>query len=66
MKFDFSWKSLHISWTIITTSVVGWCKMPPLANVNWSAFPKCFFKLTTGEMVPMVGSKAAVGDLILL
>ena len=39
------------------------CSLPPLANVDWSAFPECFCrpcKSTTGEMVPKEGSKLAV------
>ena len=36
--------------------------MPPLANVNCSAcFSRVLFKLTTGEMVLVVGSKTAIG-----
>ena len=42
------------------------CLLPPLANVNWSAFPECFFwpcKSMTGEMAPMEGFSLAVGTL---
>ena len=40
------------------------CSMPPLANVNWSAFPECFLptmKFMAGEMVAMEGSNLAGG-----
>ena len=40
------------------------CSLPPLANVNWSAFPECFFRpceSTTGEMAPIEASDLAVG-----
>ena len=34
--------------------------LPPLTNVNWSAFLECFM-VTTGEMVPKEGSNLTVG-----
>ena len=40
------------------------CSLPPLGSVSWSAFPECFcqpYNFTTGEMVPMKGSKLAMG-----
>ena len=40
------------------------CSLPPLTNINWSAFPEWFFwpcKSTTGEMEPTEGSNLAVG-----
>ena len=40
------------------------CSLPPLVNVNWSAFQSAFYqprKFTTGEMMPMLGTKSAVG-----
>ena len=40
------------------------CSLPPLAKVDWSAFPECFFRpciSMTGEMVPKEGSNLAVG-----
>ena len=44
--------------------------LPPLANVDWSAFPECFCrpcKSTTGEMAPKEGSlQVGCGDLIWL
>ena len=39
------------------------CSLPPLANVNWSASPECFFwpcKSMTGEMAPLEGSNLVV------
>ena len=39
------------------------CSLPLLANVDWSAFPECFFrpcKSSTGEMALMEGSIIAV------
>ena len=44
------------------------CSLPPLGNVDWSAFPECFCrscKFMTGEMVPG-GLQFGCGDLILI
>ena len=38
------------------------CTLPPLANINWSAFSECFLpKSTTGKMTPKEDSNLAVG-----
>ena len=40
------------------------CALPPLANVDWSAFPDAFCrpcKSTTGEIAPKEDSRLAVG-----
>ena len=62
--FAYKLKFILLSQLIATLNNYA-CLLPPLANVNWSAFPEYFYrpcKSMTGEMVPMEGSNLAVGS----
>ena len=59
-----NWNSLYSP--ACTTAINNYaCSLPPLANINWSAFQSAFCwqcKSINSEMVPMEGSKSAVGS----